>query len=257
MYFPPPTPTAVVVGSAVSLGFATATLLLRLVSRIRIVGVIGAEDAFLVAALVCSFQIATLASDRTSLNWNKKTFSTCHVTGVIQRKCLLDLLVSFNFFGGKLDAYHRCSEVRYGLGTGIEDVEPTRLMRFLQALFFSILSYVTGQTLVKISILCLYARVFRTTRMYKVYLGMIAFVAVYGLWLILSGIFGCVPVQAFWDITLPANCLPREPLWYANAAGNIFTDFAVFLSPFLVLKTSSLPRRQKIGLHVVFLLGFL
>ena len=86
---------------------------------------------------------------------------------------------------------------------------------------------------------------------------MLVAIAVHGLWLILSLLFGCVPIQAYWDVTLPSYCLPREPMWFSNAAANILTDFALFLSPLAALRTSSLPRKQKIGLYVVFLLGLL
>ncbi|KAK4163737.1 hypothetical protein QBC43DRAFT_289612 [Cladorrhinum sp. PSN259] len=207
--FPPPSPSTIIAGAAISLGFATTALILRFISRARIVGVVGAEDVFLVAALV---------------------LSACHVAGVVY-------------------------QVRLGLGTGIETLGPERIVLFLKALFFSILCYVTGHTLTKISILCLYTRVFRTTGMRKVYPVMLALIAIHGLYLIFSLIFGCRPVRAFWDISLPRNCLPREPMWLSNAAANILTDFALFLSPLGVLKTSGLAKRQKIGLYFVFLLG--
>jgi hypothetical protein len=124
-------------------------------------------------------------------------------------------------------------------------------------LFFSIIAYVTGHTLTKISILCLYIRVFKPTRMRKVYYIMLVAIAVHGLWLVLAQIFGCVPTQAFWDATVQAYCLPRVPMWFSNAAVNILTDFALFLMPLVVLRTIRLPKRQKLGLYVVFALGFL
>jgi hypothetical protein len=116
---------------------------------------------------------------------------------------------------------------------------------------------VTGHTLTKISILCLYTRVFRVTTMQKLFPIILAIIAVHGLYLILTGIFGCTPVQAFWDITLPRNCLPRDAMWFSNAGVNILTDFALFLSPLVAIKALRLPKRQKMGLYVVFLLGLL
>ena len=50
--FPPLTPAAIVAGASISLGFAIVALILRLITRARLVGVIAAEDAFLIAALV-------------------------------------------------------------------------------------------------------------------------------------------------------------------------------------------------------------
>jgi len=93
--------------------------------------------------------------------------------------------------------------------------------------------------------------------MQKVYPIMLAIIAVHGLYLIITGIFNCTPVQAFWDITLPRNCLPRDAMWFSNAVVNILTDFALFISPLVAIKSLRLPRKQKVGLYVVFLLGLL
>jgi len=49
-----PSTTATVAGSATSLAIACAALVLRLITRAKIVRAFGAEDAFLVAAMVCS-----------------------------------------------------------------------------------------------------------------------------------------------------------------------------------------------------------
>jgi hypothetical protein len=126
-------------------------------------------------------------------------------------------------------------------------------------LYFRILVYVTGHTLAKISILCLYIRVFGTTPMRKVYYIMLVAITVNGVWLILSGVFSCVPIQGFWDPEASASafCLPRKPMWFSNAAVNILTDFALFLGPMVVLRPMKMPRRQKMGLYVVFGLGLL
>jgi len=124
-------------------------------------------------------------------------------------------------------------------------------------MFFSILAYTSGHTLAKLSILCLYIQVFHSTAMRKVFRVMLAAIAVNGVWLFVSGIINCVPVQAFWDTTVPAYCFPREPMWYCNAGVNILTDFALFLTPLVLLRPMRLPKRQKLGLYVVFALGFL
>ncbi|KAK1759119.1 hypothetical protein QBC47DRAFT_371088 [Echria macrotheca] len=156
--------------------------------------------------------------------------STCHVTGVIY-------------------------QVRFGLGTHVEEHTSHDIELFLKALFLSIITYVTGHTLAKISILCLYIRAFGVTKMRKVYYGMLIAIGANGFWLIFSGIFSCVPVQGFWDTTVSATCLPRKPMWFSNAAINILSDFALFLSPMVVLRPMTLPRRHKIGLYFVFGLG--
>jgi len=82
---PPPTPAGIVAGATVSLGFAVATLVLRLITRARLVKVVGAEDAFIVAATVC-YSYAPLRPALTRVM--AKILSACHVSGVVYRTVL-------------------------------------------------------------------------------------------------------------------------------------------------------------------------
>ncbi|KAF3079474.1 hypothetical protein TWF103_004801 [Orbilia oligospora] len=69
-------------------------------------------------------------------------------------------------------------------------------------------------------------------------------------------IFTCVPIEAFWNVTLPgAKCLPKQELWYTNAAINITTDFFLALLPIPVLNTLKVGRRQRYILMGIFGLG--
>lgn len=128
----------------------------------------------------------------------------------------------------------------------------------IQALFFSVLSYTIGHALVKVSLLCLYIRVFASTILRKICYVVLVVLVLHSLWLIFSAIFACVPVQALWDVTVEgARCLPREPIWFSNAGAGIFSDFLLFLLPLWAVIPLRLPRRQKVGLYFVFALGFL
>ncbi|CCF31928.1 hypothetical protein CH063_04407, partial [Colletotrichum higginsianum] len=66
----------------------------------------------------------------------------------------------------------------------------------------------------------------------------------------------CIPVSGFWDKGVKAKCIPNQPQWYINAAGNIITDVAVFALPMPIFWHLSLPRKQKILLIGIFSLGF-
>ena len=81
---------------------------------------------------------------------------------------------------------------------------------FLQYLFYSIHAYNLGLTFTKSAILLLYLRIFafRTTRI-LCYIVM-AVVIMYGIQAILTGIFTCIPVQAFWDKSIPVR--PNTPI---------------------------------------------
>lgn len=70
-------------------------------------------------------------------------------------------------------------------------------------------------------------------------------------------IFPCRPVQKFWQTDMPGSCMPNQPFWYINAAGNIATDLAIFIMPLPVLSKLQLRRKQKYFLMGIFSLGFL
>lgn len=59
-------------------------------------------------------------------------------------------------------------------------------------------------------------------------------------------------MPAFWDPALGGKCLPTRTPYLVSGALNTFTDFYVFILPIKSVWNLQLPRRQKIGLLVVF-----
>lgn len=82
-----------------------------------------------------------------------------------------------------------------------------------------------------------------------------------GLWMVLSGFLFCIPVHDFWNVNRmvhhTGHCLPEGPVWYANAAMQIFTDVVILILPMPLLSKLHLPWRQKIGIMLVFGVGVL
>lgn len=79
-----------------------------------------------------------------------------------------------------------------------------------------------------------------------------------GLWMVISGFVFCVPVSDFWTLNRTAhakNCLPEGPVWYSNAAIQIFTDIVILILPMPLLSKLHLPRKQKAGIMLVFCVG--
>ncbi|CUS08050.1 unnamed protein product [Tuber aestivum] len=109
-------------------------------------------------------------------------------------------------------------------------------------------------TLSKLSILIFYLRIFETTdKKFRnlAYLG-IFLVSSIGIAFILNVIFQCRPVPAYWDLTLGGKCVDTRTSYLVSGALNTFTDFYVFFLPIKIVRRLQLPRRQKIGLLVVF-----
>ncbi|KAH7081140.1 hypothetical protein BKA63DRAFT_462019 [Paraphoma chrysanthemicola] len=149
-------------------------------------------------------------------------------------------------------------QVERGTGKHIMFLELSAVVEILKFLYFSIFAYCTSLTLTKISILIQYRRIFslRETRI-SIYVVMGICVA-FGIESVITGLFTCIPVDAFWNLTKrpTARCLNENALYYANASLNIVTDLLVALLPVRSIWGLQIPRRQKIALLIILTLGW-
>ncbi|EWC48026.1 hypothetical protein DRE_02605 [Drechslerella stenobrocha 248] len=147
-------------------------------------------------------------------------------------------------------------QVQYGTGRHFAEVDPMDWSISLKYLFASIVAYNFSLTLTKTSILLQYLRIF-TNKIFRIIAYIMIFIVFgYATEAILTAIFNCIPVEAFWTGDPNAKCIPREALWFANAGLNIFTDFSIALLPLPVVIKLNMPLRQKIPLMFIFALGF-
>lgn len=109
----------------------------------------------------------------------------------------------------------------------------------------------------KVSILCLYLRIFPNKQFRKAALIVMFFVVGYAVSSIVATIFQCSPISKTFHPQTPGKCLNLTAFWYANAVANILGDCAILALPMPVLYALHLPQRQKFGLMMVFALGFL
>jgi hypothetical protein len=130
----------------------------------------------------------------------------------------------------------------------------------LQASWYGVLFYNLSLTFTKISILCLYKRIFTYSWVKRAIQVVLSAVLAIGVWQIASVCTACIPLEAFWNwylvFTTHVYCQPPN-LWWANAGLHIFTDVTIVLLPMPVLSGLRLPRRQKFAVVCVFALGFL
>ena len=109
----------------------------------------------------------------------------------------------------------------------------------------------------KISILFLYIRVLTYDYARRAAYAVLAIVVIYNILGFISTMTLCRPLRAYWDLSIhEKKCHPPSLMWVAIGL-HIGTDFLIFLIPMPVILRMSLPWGQKIGLFVVFALGFL
>lgn len=147
--------------------------------------------------------------------------------------------------------------VYLGLGQHIVYVHtPKAKLRLV--LFIMRFTYNTGLTLVKLSVLMLYARIFGTVRGYRIAFWIVGFVVV--AWCIamnFANLFGCVPIHKSWDISVPGHCVSIKAHLFGGAILNILTDLALLLLPMPGLWRLQMSTRRKVGVVGVFISGYL
>lgn len=80
--------------------------------------------------------------------------------------------------------------------------------------------------------------------------------------MLFSGFIFCMPVNAFWDVSLgggnrSGHCLPDGLVWFTNAGLQIFTDLVIMIMPMPLIWRLQLPRLKKIGVILIFCVGIL
>ncbi|KAK6510253.1 hypothetical protein TWF481_004970 [Arthrobotrys musiformis] len=175
---------------------------------------------------------------------------------IIRRPGLEDYFLVIAMAASIVTGVCQVFQVQYGTGRHFAEVDLADWSTSLKYLFASIVAYNFSLTLTKTAILLQYLRIFNS-KVFRVAAYVMMFIVFgYATEAILTAVFNCVPVEAFWTGDPTAKCIPREALWFANAGLNIFTDFSIAILPLPVIIKLNMPKRQKIPLMMIFALGF-
>ncbi|KAF2998313.1 hypothetical protein E8E13_007683 [Curvularia kusanoi] len=146
-------------------------------------------------------------------------------------------------------------QIYHGLGRHVEAVTYDNVVTSLKALYASIVFYVFGLTLTKVSILWQYLRI-ATERPVRVFCWIsIWFTLAVSVEALVAGLLQCNPVAKFWDQRTPGKCISVSVLYFTNAAINIAQDTSLVVVPFFMLRQLVMPRKEKISLMIILGLG--
>lgn len=67
----------------------------------------------------------------------------------------------------------------------------------------------------------------------------------------------CTPINKTWETSLEGACIDRRVLFTVSSSFNILTDILILGLPLRIFIDLKIPRRTKIALMFIFLLGFL
>lgn len=118
--------------------------------------------------------------------------------------------------------------------------------------------YVVATALVKISVLCLYRRLFGSKRYFKLATWVIgAMIVTYTSVSALGSIFQCIPVASLWDLSIAGHCFNYRLAAFINATLNIVMEIVIMVLPAHAIWSLQLGTKLKLQILAILLLGAL
>lgn len=146
--------------------------------------------------------------------------------------------------------------VSIGLGKHISQVSQP-YSRLALVLFVFNFVYNTGLSLIKLSVLLFYVRVFRPVQNYRVAFWIVgAMIIGWCIAINFLALFTCIPIRKAWTPTVPGHCLRTQSTFLGTAISNIVIDVIVLILPMPMIYRLHIGTIRKIGLVAVFAAGY-
>ncbi|CAK7201709.1 hypothetical protein SEUCBS139899_004421 [Sporothrix eucalyptigena] len=145
-----------------------------------------------------------------------------------------------------------------GLGRDVWTLPAAEIYRFVEFFYVIEILYFADVTLLKLTLLFFYLRIFPTQGVRRIIWGTIGFVIVFGLTFIFIGIFQCRPISYYWtnwDGEHTGTCLNVNAIGWANAAISIALDFWMLAIPLYQLRKLRLHWKKKLSVVFMFTVG--
>jgi hypothetical protein len=118
-------------------------------------------------------------------------------------------------------------------------------------------------TIVKLSLLVQFLRIFKAGTMRWVCIALITVISLWGLAFVFMSWFPCFPVRGAWERGIDAKCYgfgfanknEFVAMFKAHSASNMVLDVCVFLTPMIIFRSPQLKRKNVLALVGVFTFG--
>ncbi|EEU34878.1 uncharacterized protein NECHADRAFT_55092, partial [Fusarium vanettenii 77-13-4] len=151
-----------------------------------------------------------------------------------------------------------CGVVGHGLGRDIWTVSPSDITAFGIYIYAASLAYTAAITMLKLSLLFFYLRIFPAQLVRRILWGTIIFTALFGIAFCLAIAFQCRPISYFWngwDGEHQGHCTDANATAWSYAALSIATDIWMLIIPLSQLRSLNLSWKKKVGVGIMFCLG--
>lgn len=144
-----------------------------------------------------------------------------------------------------------------GVGYHADTIGEKAVANISKWLLVTEIIYVWNLAWTKLSLLCMYYRIFRFPFFKKQVICVGAYVVIWAVCVSFLFTFICVPVEKLWHPDIEGRCVSELGVWLANASSTIFSDVIILLLPIPQVWRLQLKTFEKVGLTLVFGLGFL
>ncbi|KAH7233790.1 uncharacterized protein BKA55DRAFT_695308 [Fusarium redolens] len=151
-----------------------------------------------------------------------------------------------------------CGVVGHGLGRDIWTLSPSDITAFGIYIYASGLAYTAAITMLKLSLLFFYLRIFPAQLVRPILWGTVIFTALSGIAFCLTIAFQCRPISYFWngwDGEHQGHCSDANATAWSYAALSIVIDIWMLIVPLSQLRSLNLSWKKKVGVGVMFCLG--
>ncbi|ORX92397.1 hypothetical protein BCR34DRAFT_258352 [Clohesyomyces aquaticus] len=145
-----------------------------------------------------------------------------------------------------------------GLGKDIWTLSFPTITRFIRWFYVLEVLYFSQVSLLKMSMLFFYLRIFPAKPIRRLIWGTVVFNALFGLSFVLIAIFQCQPISYYWnswDAEHSGKCIDINALGWTNASISIALDIWMLAIPLSQLVTLKMAWRKKVGVALMFCVG--
>jgi hypothetical protein len=147
-----------------------------------------------------------------------------------------------------------------GLGKDIWTLTPTMITNVVRYFYIMAWLYFTQATLVKLSIVCFYMRIFPSKEVQRVLWSTFIGISLWGFAFVITAVFQCWPINYFWkkwDGMHEGKCANVNAITWSHAAMSIALDVWILVIPMWQLRKLHLHWKKKIPVAFMFLVGTL
>lgn len=148
--------------------------------------------------------------------------------------------------------------IPHGLGRDIWTLEPASITTMLKYFYMVAILYFADITLLKLSILFFYIKVFTTPSAQRLLWGTVIFTSTWGAIYVIVTIFQCRPISYFWntwDGLHNGKCLDINAITSSNAGISIALDLWSLAIPLWELRKLKLHWKKKVSVGLMFIVG--